>query len=339
MRSIALGLFALALTAPRISAAADDYSVSRALKVGQEGGWDYVTVDAERGFVYLPRTTHTIAVDEKTGKTVADIPGQKHNHGVALAPSTGRGFITDGEDGSVTVFSLADHKVLGKIAAADDADGAVFDPASNKVLVACGDAGKLVPIAADVDPKAGAADAAVELGGKPEFMAVDGKGRAFVALTDKDEIVVVDTKAMKVVARWPTAPGGRPVGLGIDADGKRLVVGCRKPQKLLVMSADDGRILADLPLGAGVDAAAFDGGDALASCSDGTLAVARANEKGEWTVAQTVRTQKGSRTMGVDAKTGTVYLPAADFESPKGKGRPKIKAGTFRLLVVERKAE
>ncbi|HXT00754.1 MAG TPA: YncE family protein [Elusimicrobiota bacterium] len=338
MRRISPLLLTLVLAAP-FARAADRYSAARALKVGGEGGWDYVTVDPAHGLLFLPRTTHTLVVDAKTGKTVADIPGQTRNHGVALAQAADRGFITDGGDGSVTVFSLKDYKVLGKIAAADDADGAIFDPASNKVLVACGDAGKLVPIAADVDPKGGKAEPAIELGGKPEFLAVDGGGRAFVALTDKDEIAVIDTKAMKLIAKWPTAPGGRPVGLGIGADGKRLVVGCRKPQKLLIMSTEDGKIVADLPLGAGVDAAAFDGADALASCGDGTLTVARAGADGQWSVAQTVQTRKGSRTMGVDAKTGAVYLPAADFEAAGGKGRPKLKAGTFRVLVVERGAE
>lgn len=338
MRSIVPGFIALVLAAPSLGSGADGYSLARTLKVGRDGGWDYVTVDGDRGFLYLPRTTHTLVLEAKTGRTVADIPGQKHNHGVALVPAAGRGFITDSEDGSVTVFTLSDNKVVGKIAAAADADGAIYDPATNKVLVACGDAGKLALIAADVDPKSGKADF-VELGGKPEFMAVDGKGRAFVALTDKDEIVVVDVKALKVLARWPTAPGGRPVGLGIDAAGKNLVVGCRKPQKLLIMSADDGQIVADLPLGAGVDAAAFAGADALASCADGSLTVARADANGQWAVAQTLQTQKGSRTMGVDPKTGSVYLPAADFEETKGPGRPKAKPGTFRVLVVERKAE
>ncbi len=338
MRSVASLVIALSAAAP-CAAAAGRYSVARTLKAGGPGGWDYVTVDPVHGLLFLPRTTHTLVLDEKTGKTVADIPGQKRNHGVALVPSAGRGFITDGEEGSVTVFSLADYKVLGKLAAADDADGIVYDPASGKVLVACGDAGKLVPISVDVDPKSGKADPGVELGGKPEFLAVDGKGRAFVALTDKDEIAVVDTKAMKLVARWPTAPGGRPVGLGIDAQGKNLVVGCRGPQKLLIMSAVDGGIVADLPLGAGNDAAAFDGADALASCWDGTLTVARAGPDGKWSVAQTLETRKGSRTMGVDEKTGSVYLPAADFEPRKGEGRPKLLPGTFRVLVVRRKGE
>ncbi len=103
--------------------------------VGGEGGWDYITVDPEHKLLYVPRSTHTMVLDATTGKTVADIPGQKRNHGVAIVPSAGRGFITDGADGSVTVFDLKTYAVLGKVKAADDADGVIYDPASGKVLV------------------------------------------------------------------------------------------------------------------------------------------------------------------------------------------------------------
>lgn len=284
------------------------YAVSRSIAVGGEGGWDYVTVDSDHGLLFLPRTTHTMVLDAATGKLVADIPGQTRNHSVALVPSAGRGFITDGKDASVTIFDLKDYKVLGKVKVADDADGIVYDPASGRVLIACGDAGQLVPVRADVDPATGAADAPIELGGKPEFLAVDGKGKAYVNLVDKNEIAVVDTKAMKVVTRWPTAPGGAPTGMAIDPVKRRLFVGCRKPQKMLVMSADDGKILASLPIGAGVDADGFDGGDAFASCRDGSLTVAREVKPGRFKVVQTLRTQVGSRTMGVDTKTHAIYL-------------------------------
>src|SRR5262249_26928995 len=150
-------------------------------------------------------------------------------------------------DGSVIIFELKSNKVLGKIKAAEDADGIIFDPASHKVLVSCGDAESLIPIPADVDPTNGQADAAVKLGGKPEFLVADGRGKVFVNLEDKDQVAVVDTKEMKVVNKWSTAPGRAPVGMSMDLEHRRLFVGCREPQKLIVMSADDGKVLADLP--------------------------------------------------------------------------------------------
>ncbi len=253
---------------------------------------------------------------------------------MAIVPSAGRGFITDGEDASVTVFDLKTYAVLGKVKAAADADGVIYDPASGKVLVVCGDAGVLIPIPADVDLKTGKADPAVDLGGKPEFLAADGQGKAYINLEDKDQVAVVDTKTMKVVGKWLVSPGGSPVGMSIDGAHRRLFIGCRKPQKLIVMSADDGKVIADLPIGAGVDATRFDG-DAFASCRDGTLAVARETAPVKFQIVQTVSTPRGARTLDVDPTTHTLYLPTAEFGPPaEGQTRPSVKPGSFMIVVV-----
>lgn len=298
---------------------------------------DYITVDPQTKRLYVPRSTHTLVLNETNGKVIADIGGQKHNHGVAIVPSAGRGFITDGEDGSVVIFDLKSFKVLGKVKAADDADGIIYDPGSGKVLVSCGDAGVLVPIATDVDPKTGHADAAVPLGGKPEFLVADGKGRAFINLEDKDQVAVVDTRAMKVIHKWSVAPGGSPVGMSMDTEHGRLFVGCRKPQKMIVMSAVDGKILADLPIGAGVDATAFDSGYAFASCRDGTLAIAHETSPGSFEIVQNLKTRPWAKTMAVDSRTHTAYLPTGEFGPPSGRrSRPVMKPGSFMIVVVGR---
>lgn len=312
------------------------YRVSETFHIGGEGSWDYLTVDSEHRLLYVPRSTHTMVLDANTGKTVADIPGQKRNHGVAIVSAAGRGFITDGADGSVTVFDLKTHAVLGKVKTADDSDGVVYDPASGKVLVVCGDAGVMIPISPDLDVSTGKADAAVELGGKPEFLAADGQGKAYINLVDKDQVAVVDTRTMKVVNKWSTKPGGSPVGMSMDVQKRRLFIGCRRPQKLMVMSADDGKVIADLPIGAGVDATKFDG-DVFASCGDGTLTVARETASGQFQVLQTVQTPRGARTMGNDPATHRLYLPTAELEPPPaGQGRPRPKPGTFMVVVVSR---
>jgi DNA-binding beta-propeller fold protein YncE len=275
-----------------------------------------------------------MVLDAQTGKVVADISGQKRNHGVAIVPSVGRGFITDGEDASVTVFDLKNFAVLGKVKAAEDADGVIFDPASEKVLVVCGDAGVLIPISPGLDVRTGKAEAAVELGGKPEFLAADGQGRAYINLVNKDQVAVLDTKTMKMVNKWPTSPGGSPVGMAMDIARRRLFIGCRKPQKLVVMDADNGKVVASLAIGAGVDATKFDG-DAFASCADGTLTVARETAPGTFEVIQTVGTPQGARTMGVDPTTHTLYLPTAEFEpATAGQRRPTPKPGSFIIAVV-----
>ena len=310
------------------------YQVSQAFHIGGEGGWDYLTVDSEHKLLYVPRSTHTMVLDANTGRTVADIPGQKRNHGVAIVASAGRGFITDGEDASVTVFDLKTYAVLGKVKTADDSDGVIYDSASGKVLVVCGDAGVMIPISPQLELPPGTADAAVALGGKPEFLAADGQGKAYINLVDKDQVAVVDTRTMKVLSKWPTTPGGAPVGMAMDPVKRRLFIGCRKPQKLIVMNADDGKILADLDIGAGVDAAKFDG-DAFASCGDGTLTVARETAPGKFQVVQTVQTSRGARTMGIDPTTHTLYLPTAEFEPPAaGQTRPRPKPDSFKIVVV-----
>lgn len=309
------------------------YHVSQTFHVGGEGGWDYLTVDPEHKLLYVPRSTHTMVLDANSGKTVADIPGQKRNHGVAIVPTAGRGFITDGADGSVTVFDLKSYAVLGKVKTADDSDGVIYDPASGKVLVVCGDAGVMIPIPPDLDLAAGKADAPVELGGKPEFLAADGLGKAYINLVDKDQVAVVDTKTMKVLNKWSTTPGGSPVGMSMDPAHRRLFIGCRKPQKLIVMDADDGKVLADLAIGAGVDATKFDG-DVFASCGDSTLTVAREAAPGKFQVVQTVQTPRGARTMGIDPTTHMLYLPTAELEPAEGQSRPRPKPGSFMVVVV-----
>jgi DNA-binding beta-propeller fold protein YncE len=194
----------------------------------------------------------------------------------------------------------------------------------------------LIPISPNLDLATGKPDASVDLGGKPEFLAADGQGKVYINLVDKDQIVVVDTKSMKVVNKWPTTPGGSPVGMSMDVAQRRLFIGCRKPQKLIVMSADDGKILSDLPIGMGVDATKFDG-DVFASCGDGTLTVARETTPGKYEVVQTVQTPRGARTMGVDPTTHTLYLPTAEFNPPsEGQTRPLPKPGTFMIVVVSR---
>jgi hypothetical protein len=333
---LVLTLFAATWSAGLHSAlaqtAAGPYQVRQVFHVGGTGGWDYLTVDPDHRLLYVPRSTHTMVLDAATGATIADIPGQ-HNHGVAIVPSVGRGFISDGQDGSVTIFDLKTYQVIGKVRAAADADGIIYDPVSGKVLVVCGDAGVLVPISSDVDPKVGTADAPVVLGGKPEFL-VAAEGKAYVNLVDKDQVAVVDTKTMKVTDKWPTSPGGAPVGMAMDVVHHRLFVGCRKPPKLIVMDAEGGRVLADLPIGAGVDATQFDG-DAFASCRDGTLAVARETSPGKFAIVQTVQTRPGARTMGIDPKTHTLFLPTADFAGKKdARSRPIPKPGSFVILVV-----
>lgn len=327
----------MSFTVTGTAAPQSTWSVEKTFHIGGEGGWDYVTLDETNHRLYVPRSTHTMVLDADSGKTLADIPGQKHNHGVALVPDAGRGFITDGE-GSIVVFDLKTNAVLGTLAAQPDADGIIFDKASGLVLAVSGDNGVLMTLKPTVDPKTGSIDPPIELGGKPEFLASDGSGKVYINLVDKSEVAVVDIKARKVLAHWPTAPGGAPVGLAIDTQKHLLFVGCRNPQKLIVMSTDDGKIIADLPIGVGVDATRFDGHQAFASCRDGKLNVAAETSAGKWEIVQTATTPVGARTMDIDAAAHKIYLPTAEFEEqkPGATGRPKAKPDSFMIVVAGR---
>lgn len=329
---VQLSMF-LALALPAASAQSG-WQVLKTFHVGGEGGWDYVTVDAPNHRLFVTRSTHTLAIDSSTGKVLGDIPGQKGSHGVALVPRLNRGFITDGGgSGAIVVFDLKTYAVLGTIPAMPDADGIIYDAKSDRVLAVSGDGGALMTIRPDVDPKSGKMEAPIALGGKPEFLAADGTGKVYINLEDKDLVAVVDLNSRKVVARWPVAPGGHPVGMAIDVKGHRLFVGCRNPQKLVVMSTANGKVEASLPIGAGVDATGFNRDQAFASCRDGSLTVA-SMKSGKWDVDQVVKTADGARTMGVNPETDRIYLPTAEMEPAAAGARPKPKPGTFKLLEV-----
>lgn len=311
-----------------------DWAVTNTFHIGGEGGWDYITVDAQTHRLYVTRTTHTQVIDSESGKVVGDIPGQKRSHGVALVPSLGRGFITDGGNGVIVVFDLKSNAVLGEIPAMADADGIIYDKAIDRVLAVSGDGGALMILAPDVNPQNGKLEAKIDVGGAPEFLAADNAGKAYINLEDKDLVAVVDLKQKNVVARWPVTPGGHPVGMALDKKRRLLFIGCRNPQKLIVMNADTGKVLTDLFIGAGVDATKFDGSQTFASCRDGKLEIVSETAPGKFGIVQTVATPEGARTMTVDRETHTAYLPTAELEPGKAGSRPAAKPGTFMIVVV-----
>jgi hypothetical protein len=340
MRTVILSLAAFLLAGSLPVFAQAQWDVTRTLHIGGDGAWDYLTVDSQTHRLFVTRSTHTMVIDSETGKTLGDIPGQKRSHGTAIVPELGRGFITDGGGtGAIVVFDLKTYATLGTLAAIPDADGIIYDKAQNLVLAVSGDGNALMTFKPDIDPVNGKIDPPIALGGSPEFLACDDAGKAYINLVDKDLIAVVDLKTRKVTTRWSVAPGGRPVGMAIDRKTHRLFIGCRNPQKLIVMSTEDGKVLADLPIGAGVDATKFHAGHAFASCGDGTLTVA-GEKAGKFEVEQIVKTPNGARTMGIDESTFAVYLPTAEFEAPApgaASRRLRPKPDTFMIVAVGQK--
>jgi len=310
-----------------------NFAVQKTLHIGGAGRWDYATFEPSSNLLYVTRSTHTQAIDVAQGRVVLDIAGQKRSHGTAIVPAVNRGFITDGEDASVVVFDLKTGSVLGKVPAADDADGIIDDAGDNRLLVACGDSKKLLVIAPDVDLNNAKADS-VDLEGSPEFLAADNHGKAYVNINDKNQVAVIDVKSHSVTARWGIGSGTKPTGMAIDAEHGRLFVGCRN-EKLIILSTDDGRVLGEVPIGKGNDACGFDSGTgtAFASCGDGTLAVVRETSPGKFE-STSIQTRMGARTMAVDPATHTLYLPTAEFAPAEDGKRPAMKPDTFMIVVV-----
>jgi DNA-binding beta-propeller fold protein YncE len=315
------------------AALAQEWAVVNTLHIGGTGGWDYLTVDPQTHLLYVPRTTHTMVIDPQSGKVVADIPGQKNAHGVALAPAVGRGFISDGGgDGAIVIFDLKTNAVLGSLAAMPDADGIIFDSNSGNILVVSGRGKALMTFKPDIDPNSGKIQDPIALRGEPEFLAADPSGKVYINLMDTHQVAVVDLKSRKVLDNWSVAPGGLPVGMAIDTAKSLLFIGCRGPQKLIVMSTKNGEVISNLPIGESVDAIKLIGGQAFASTAGAQLFVA-AESAGKYAIVQTVKTGEGARTMGVDTARRRIYLPSAEYQTGAN-NKPAQKPGTFMILEV-----
>jgi DNA-binding beta-propeller fold protein YncE len=327
-------LVLLALAGMTAISAQGEWKVIKTFAVGGAGGWDYLTVDPSTHRLYVPRSTHTLVIDGETGKTIADIAGQKNAHGVAIAPSAGRGFISDGGgEGAIVIFDLKTNAVLGSLAAMEDADGIIYDDVSGRVLVVSGRGKTLMAFRPEIDPRNGRIEDRIPLRGEPELLAADPDGKVYVNLMDTNELAVVDLAAKKVLMHWPVTPGGAPVGMAIDPAKGRLFIGCRKPAKLIAMSTKDGKVLTDLPIGESVDAVKIDQGQVFASTAGSQLFVAGESAPGKFAMAQAVSTGEGARTMGLDPATHRIYLPAAEYVAAPN-GKRTVKPGSFVILVV-----
>ncbi len=310
------------------------YRITKTYELGGEGRWDYIVPDPPRHRLFIARQDRVMVVDEDSGKVLGAVTGIHGAHGTAVANGTGHGFATSGNDGTVVMFDLKTLETLGRIPAADDADAILYDRASNRVFSLNGDAHS----ATVIDPQDGKRVTNIPLGGKPEYGVSAGDGKVYANLTDTSEVVEIDAKGLTVVRRWPTAPCRQPVSMAIDTGHHRLFSGCRSGV-MAVSDYEAGKVVATVPIGAGVDGAGFDpaSGDAFASNGDGTLKVIHQDGPDQYRVAETLETPRGSRTMGLDPTNHRLFVAAAKFgPAPSGGGRPAVLPGSFTLLVIER---
>ncbi len=289
------------------------YTLQRKISLGGEGRWDYVLVDSDANRIYVPRSTRVSVIDLTTDKVIGEIPDTPGVHGVALVSELGLGFASNGKDASVTVFDLKSLKSVEKVKVGENPDAIVYDAASRQVFAFNGRGKSATAIAIEpVDGKPRATKT-VDLGGKPEFAVADGQGHVYVNIEDTSEIVALDSKKVSILNRWSIAPGESASGLAMDLKTRRLFAVCEN-QKMVVLDADSGKVLATPSIGKGPDACAFDPatGFAFSSNGEGSLTIVHEKSATEFEVVETVPTQKGARTMALDAKTHTLYLPTIE---------------------------
>jgi YVTN family beta-propeller protein len=303
-------LVILLLGAQAALAADQGYKIIKSYKMGGEGGWDYLIADAAARRLYISRATHVIVLDLDSGKTVGDIADTPGVHGIALAPELGRGFTSNGREGTVSIFDLKTLAVISKVKVGENPDSILYDPASKRVFTFNG----ISHDSTAIDAATGKVLGTIKLDGKPEFSASDGNGKIFVNIEDKSELTMIDPKNLAVITTRPLAPCESPSGLSIDRKNNRLFVGCDN-KMMAVVDADTGKVLATPPIGDGVDATAFDDetGLAFASCGEGVLTVVREESPNKFSVVDNVPTQAGARTLALDSKTHNVFVVTAKF--------------------------
>jgi DNA-binding beta-propeller fold protein YncE len=311
------------------------YRLLQKLTLGGEGGWDYFDVEPSTGHVFIPRGTHILVVDSE-GRQVADIPGVKGAHAIVFAPELDRAFLST--ENSVTILDLRAMKVRSQVWLADsDPDAILYDPSVKRVFTFNGGDDQ---DATAIDAETGKVVGTIDLGGKPETAQADGAGHVFVNIEDQNKIIAIDSSKLKVLNTWPVSPCEEPAGMAIDTAHQRLFVGCHN-QLMAVVDYTNGKVVATIPIGKGIDANRFDPatGLAFASCGDGTITVAHEDTPDKYTVVQTIQTQRGARTMALDTKNHNVYTVTADFGPPPAPTPqhphpyPAVISKTFTLLI------
>lgn len=325
------------LAAVAWAAAGPGYRVVTTYNVGGDGGWDYLTLDSDARRFYISRGTHVTVIDADSGKGVGDIADTPGVHGIALAPELGRGFTSNGREGTVSIFDIKTLATSNKVKVGEGPDAILYDPATKRVFTFNGRSQDSTAI----DAATGKVLGTIKLDGRPEFAASDGKGEIFVNIEDKSELAAIDPNKLEVKAKWPLAPCTGPSGLSIDRKNRRLFVGCDN-KMMAVVDADSGKVLATPAIGDGVDATTFDPetGLAFASCGEGVLTVVKEDAPDKFSVAENVPTQQGARTLALDAKTHNVFVVTAKFGPPPSptadnpRPRRSILPDSFVVLVV-----
>src|SRR4029079_10779632 len=313
------------------------YQFATEISIGGEGGWDILTIDSGARRLYLSHASKVVVVDLVGNTVVGEIADTPGVHAFVAAPELRRGFSSNGKESKSSVVDLTTLKTTSKIDTGPNPDAIVYEPRHGEVYV-FNHTGNSVTV---INAKVATVSATIPLGGNPEFAVVDETaGRVYCNIEDKSEVAVIDADKHEVVARWSLSPGEGPTGIALDATHHRLFSGCHN-KMMVMLDTESGKVLGNVPIGAGVDGCAFDEATqlAFASCGDGTTTIAKEEAPNKLSVLQVLKTERGARTMALDARTHRIYLPTAQFApapSPSpgaSPARPSIVPNTLKVLV------
>jgi YVTN family beta-propeller protein len=298
--------------------AADSYQITKKIPIPGQGSWDYLSVDEGARRLYVSHGTQVEVLDVDSGAIVGKIENTQGVHGIAIAPDLGRGFVSNGQSSTVTIFDLKTLKSIAEVSTGKKPDAIIYDPATSRVFAFNGGSNS----ATVIEGKDGKVAGTIDLGGGPEFAAADGNGYVYNNLEDESLVLKINSRTLKVEQRWPTAPCSSPSSMAIDRDNRRLFLGCRS-KVMAVMNADTGQVIATLPIGDHVDATAFDVETRLIfnSNGEGTVTVIRQDSPDKYSVVETVKTLPRAKTSALDPKTHRLFLSTAE-------------SGQFEVLVM-----
>ncbi len=335
-----MAIAALGLAVARPMAADGPYRLIKEIAIGGDGGWDYLNVDSAAKRLYVSHASKVVVIDVATDAIVGEITDTPGVHG-AVAATPGRVVTSNGRGNNASIVDAKTLQTLTTVATEANPDFVMYEPGKKEVYTFNG-TGRSASV---IDPVSEKVVATIPLGGKPEAGVSDPSvNRVYVNIENQNTIAVIDTNTHTVVANWPIAPGEEAAGLAIDIKNHRLFIGAHN-NLMLMMDSTNGKIVAQVPIGAGVDATQFDPGTGyvFSSCGDGTVTVAHEDSPTKMTVVQTLVTERGARTMGLDPATHRIYLAAAKYETPAappagaapapGRGRPSMVPNSMHLLV------
>ncbi|HLP72541.1 MAG TPA: YncE family protein, partial [Bacteroidales bacterium] len=317
---------------PFLHLSAQGYKIVNRFPVEGDGGWDYLSVDEATGRIFVSHGNVVNVVSESNGKLLATIPSTKGVHGVAIAADLNKAFISDGAESAITVIDLKTLEFLDKVnSSGENPDAILYDPFSRKVFAFNGRTANATVIDAETNKIV----ATIPLDGKPEFAVTDSNGRVYVNIEDKSEIACIGSASLKVEKVWSIDPGEEPTGLALDNENHRLFSVCSN-KLMVILNAETGKVISTVPIGEGCDGTAFDPGlkRVYSSNGEGTVTVVSEVTPDQYKVVETIKTQRGARTITIDKRTHHLFLSAAEYNADKEGSRPPVKPGSFILLDI-----